>query len=534
MKKSVARQLAVMFISLLVLVMVAMLFANNVFLERFYEIRLRSILIRAYTLVDAHIGEDGIDEDYFLGEFSELERSGNIRLVVLNLNYEPVIGNGESDDVVMAGRLYAYSMGFDNDDAQILEETDYYTIQKKTDTRMGSEFLEIWGILGSSGYHIIMRIPMESIRASARISSEFILYTIVIAILVSIFMIGWMSRRIAKPIRELTILSERMANLDFDARYTSGGENEIGQLGDHFNKMSKTLETTISELKTANNELQRNLDEKIKMDDERREFLSNVSHELKTPLALIQGYAEGLKDCVNDDPESRDYYCDVIIDEAGKMNTLVRKLLTLNQLEFGEDVVEMVRFDLADLIRGKVSSTQILAAQKDAELGYEGPDSLPVWGDEFKVEEVLTNYLSNAINHVEGERKIVIRAVRPEGSGKVRVSVFNTGEGIPEEDLQLVWDKFFKVDKARTRAYGGSGVGLSIVKAIMESFHQAYGVNNVPGGVEFWFELEDAAGNTEEEEQEENDPGQEEQLMRRPAKTPNVPVDAEWVSAEDS
>ena len=144
MKKSVARQLAVMFISLLVLVMVAMLFANNVFLERFYEIRLRSILIRAYTLVDAHIGEDGIDENYFLGEFSELERSGNIRLVVLNLNYEPVIGNGESDDVVMAGRLYAYSMGFDNDDAKILEETDYYTIHKKTDTRMGSDFLEIW------------------------------------------------------------------------------------------------------------------------------------------------------------------------------------------------------------------------------------------------------------------------------------------------------------------------------------------------------------------------------------------------------
>lgn len=312
MKKSIARQLAVMFISLLVLVMVAMLFANNVFLERFYEVRLRSILTRAYTLVDAHIGQDGIDENYFQGDFTELERSGNISLVVLNLDYEPVIGDGDPEDVVMAGRLYAYSMGFDNDDAQILEETDYYTIQKKTDRRMESEFLEIWGILESSGFHIIMRIPMESIRASARISSEFILYTIVVAIFISIIMIGWMSRRIAKPIRELTFLSERMANLDFDAKYTSGGENEIGQLGEHFNRMSETLETTISELKTANNELQKNLDEKIKMDDERREFLSNVSHELKTPLALIQGYAEGLKDCVNDDPDSRDYYCDEI------------------------------------------------------------------------------------------------------------------------------------------------------------------------------------------------------------------------------
>lgn len=118
---------------------------------------------------------------------------------------------------------------------------------------------------------------------------------------------------------ELAKLSESMADLNFDEKYTSGGSNEIGILGENFNKMSRQLEMTISELKRANNQLQQDIEQKEKMEDMRNEFLGNVSHELKTPLALIQGYAEGLKEGVNDDPESREFYCDVIMDEAGKM-----------------------------------------------------------------------------------------------------------------------------------------------------------------------------------------------------------------------
>ena len=279
-----------------------------------------------------------------------------------------------------------------------------------------------------------------------------------------------------------------MADLDFGVRYTGGGKNEVGQLGEHFNRMSENLEKTYSQLMTANNELQRDIEKKTKMEERRQEFLSNVSHELKTPIALIQGYAEGLKECINDDAESREFYCDVIMDEASRMNNLVRKLLTLNELEAGEEQVVMSRFDIVPLIRNKIQSVTLMAQQKEAEVLYWGPESAPVWGDEFKAEEVITNYLSNALNHVEGERKIEIR-VTP-GQTKVRISVFNTGQKIPEQDLKLIWDKFYKVDKARTREYGGSGVGLSIVKAIMDSFHQQYGVKNYENGVAFWFELE--------------------------------------------
>ena len=143
-----------------------------------------------------------------------------------------------------------------------------------------------------------------------------------------------------------------MSDLDFDARYQSCAGNEIDVLGDNFNKMSRKLESTISELKSVNNKLQKDIEDKIKIDEMRKEFLDNVSHELKTPIALIQGYAEGLNENISDDPESREFYCEVIMDEAAKMNKLVKNLLTLNQLESGKDAPVMERFDIISLIRG--------------------------------------------------------------------------------------------------------------------------------------------------------------------------------------
>ena len=243
-----------------------------------------------------------------------------------------------------------------------------------------------------------------------------------------------------------------------------------------------------SELKTANNELKSDIEKKEQIDEMRKEFLSNVSHELKTPIALIQGYAEGLKECVNDDEESKDFYCDVIMDEAGRMNVMVKKLLTLNQLEFGNEIVSMERFDIVALIKGLIQSVDILAKQKGVTINFNYQGSIFVWADEFKTEEVVRNYLSNALNHVGNE---MIIDVKIQSKGELaRISVFNTGKPIPEDAVDKLWIKFYKVDKARTREYGGSGIGLSIVKAIMESFNREYGVTNYENGVEFWFELE--------------------------------------------
>ena len=279
-----------------------------------------------------------------------------------------------------------------------------------------------------------------------------------------------------------------MSDLDFEAKYESHAGNEIDVLGDNFNRMSGQLETTISELKSANNKLQKDIADKVKIDEMRKEFLDNVSHELKTPIALVQGYAEGLKEGINDDPESMEFYCDVIMDEASKMNKLVKNLLTLNHLESGRDEIVMERFDLTALIQGVLSTMDIMIQQKEAKIIFEEEKPVYVWADEFKTEEVVTNYVSNALNHLEGEHEIEIKILKEEST--VKVTVFNTGTPIPEEDIPKLWNKFFKVDKARTREYGGSGIGLSIVKAIMEGMNQKYGVVNFDNGVEFWFTLD--------------------------------------------
>ena len=209
---------------------------------------------------------------------------------------------------------------------------------------------------------------------------------------------------------------------------------------------------------------------------------------METPIALIQGYAEGLTEGIAEDPDSRDYYCGVILDEANKMNKMVRQLLTLTALEFGNDQVSMERFDLVELIQGVLSSAGILIQQKEAKVEFQSDHPVYVWADEFKIEEVFMNFFSNAVNHCEDDKIIEVKMEQKDG--KVRVSVFNTGKPIPEDSIHHIWEKFYKVDKARTREYGGSGVGLSIVKAIMESMNQQFGVNNYNNGVEFWFELE--------------------------------------------
>lgn len=334
----------------------------------------------------------------------------------------------------------------------------------------------------------MIRSPLESIRESVGITNRFLGYIGICVLAVSVVIVWFFSKRITQPILELTDISQRMANLDFDAKYTGKCANEIAVLGANFNKVSEKLEQMISELKSANNELQKDIEKKEKLEQMRTEFLGNVSHELKTPIALIQGYAEGLKEGVSDDPESRAFYCDVIMDEANKMNQMVRNLLTLNQLEFGDEEVTFERFDIVQLVKGVLQSCEILIQQKGVNVNCVMAESVSVWGDEFKTEQVIRNYISNALNHVAGENIIEIKIVEREKT--VRVSVFNSGHPIPEEDIPHIWEKFYKVDKAHTREYGGNGIGLSIVKAIMESFHKEYGVKNYENGVEFYMELD--------------------------------------------
>ena len=487
MKYSLKRHFAIILISLVAGTILMCLLLNSTLLERYYTNNKINALIKAYGTINEASNNGTITSDGFDIELQKIYGKYNITVLVADSDSETVKTSMSDPNYVVKHLLNNIIMGVDQGD--VLRETDNYKMQIVTDTRTQTEYIEMWGVL-DSGNLFMLRSALEGIRESVAISNQFLTYVGVVAIIVSALLVVWLTNRITKPILELADISERMKHLDFNAKYTGNDRTEISVLGRNINELSEALETTISELKTANNELLKDIERKEQIDEMRKDFLSNVTHELKTPIALIQGYAEGLKEGINDDAESREFYCDVIMDETSKMNTMVKRLLTLNQLEFGNEIVNMERFDVTALIRNYVASAEILIKQKDVSVRMEDYGEVYVWSDEFRVEEVFMNYFTNALNYAQGDKIIDIRM--REDEQHVRISVFNTGNPIPEESMERIWEKFYKVDKARTREYGGSGIGLSIVKAIMDSMNQKYGVINYDNGVEFWFTLDTA------------------------------------------
>lgn len=525
---------------------------NGLFLEKYYVSVRTSALVRVYDMLLSAEKQDLLDSDEFDETLQEALRRSNVSLLILDSSTK-TDKVWSADETLMIERLYAnlfgrtpllsgvddpsqlkevpdpseHSMDDSTDEGadssgddmgvfmeyviiQTLEKGDSYVINVVLNQRSRTRSLEMWGPLGESRF-FLLRSPLEDIRISAAAANRFFGYIGFALALAGTFLAWWLSSVIMKPIRQLTDISVRMKNLDFSAKYDGGGRSELDILGKNMNDMSQKLEETIAALRTANNDLQRDLDRRNREEEMRQDFLANVTHELKTPLALIRGYAEGLQDGIADDPESREFYLDTIIDESEKMNMIVQKVLMLNQLEFGDGSVSMENFDIADMIRNYLESASLLAQQENVSLRFEQDKPVFVWGDPFLIQEVFQNYYSNALHHVDfpsvtegsdsqkkddgnqeheehAEKVIDIRCQIIDE--RVRVTVFNTGKPIPEKSLPHIWEKFYKVDKARTRAYGGSGVGLSIVKAIMDLHHRAYGVENYDNGVAFWFELD--------------------------------------------
>lgn len=486
MKHSIKWQVTAVFAGLLIVLILALMMINLRFLEPYYINNKKVAFIEMYQELNTAVEDGSIENEDVSTELAHLAEENNISFLVSDQTLEKVFTNVQNPEL-LRNQQVGYLLNQAQKQGKVLEKTNDYEISQSFDPWNQKEYIDMWGHIGNDN-QFLLRSPVEGIRESAEISNRFLVYIGSVLGILALVLVWYFSKRMTKPLLELTALSDRMANLDFEAKYNSGGKNEIGELGANFNRMSEKLESTISELKKANNSLKHDIEQKEKIEQMRTEFLGNVSHELKTPIALIQGYAEGLKEGVSDDPDSRQFYCDVIMDEAAKMNQMVKNLLTLNQLEFGDEDIVFERFDITELIRGILQSMEILAQQAEAQVIFGLREPVYVWADEFKVEQVLRNYISNAFHHVDGEKVVEVKVMK--GPDKARVSVFNTGQPIPEEDLAHIWDKFYKVDKAHTREYGGNGIGLSIVKAIMESFHQEYGVNNYDNGVEFWFELD--------------------------------------------
>jgi two-component system, OmpR family, sensor histidine kinase VanS len=362
-----------------------------------------------------------------------------------------------------------------------------YTFETQQDSQLKIGFLALVTKL-SNGYILAIRVPLISIDESVRIANSFIIFTGIIILILGSLWAYLFARSFTKPILELNYITRKIAKLDFEEKCIVSGDDELSQLGESINHLSSELSFAITDLNIKNKRLEEDIDKERKIDEMRKEFISSVSHELRTPISVIQGYAEGLISNVAESQEDRQFYCDVIMKEAGKMNKLVKDLLDISQIESGYFKLEKTEFDLSSLLQYVIGKNKNIFIEKKVSLEFENQGELMVYGDMLRIEQVLTNLLSNAMNHVDGEKiiKIELKTINE----KIRVSLYNSGKHIPEESLLKIWQSFYKVDKARTRAYGGYGLGLSIVKAIQELHNNLYGVENLENGVSFWFDID--------------------------------------------
>jgi two-component system sensor histidine kinase VanS len=344
-------------------------------------------------------------------------------------------------------------------------------------------------IFERSVYKLEIGTHLSTIHQSIDVTNDFTRFVSVAAILLSLAWAFLFSRYFTKPIVSMNNLTRELANLNFDHKLEINRYDELGQLAENINLMSDKLKASMEELKVKNEQLTKELEREKGLDAMRKKFVSDVSHELKTPLSIIQGYAEALKSpSVSNSPEKREYYSDVIMEETSKMTKLVHDLLNLSQYTSGSFSIEASDFYIDELVQRVADRYKAIIEQKEINLETI-LEHRQVQADPLRIEQVINNYLNNAVSHIDDNRQLVIIGKTLDTQDYYRVSVFNSGSHIADEDLEKIWIAFYKSDKARSRSEGRYGIGLSIVKAIMDLHKGRCGVNNVPYGVEFYFDI---------------------------------------------
>ena len=482
--KSVRFKLFFTMCVVILVIILSLVLINSIVLENFYIYSKTATIKQVYQKVN----------DYYNTENTNVDLETELKKIAYKNNFDILIKTDTNLIIFTSDREFLSSTYILKDINEIksknIEENETkINVKVTTDEVNNVSYMFLTGIL-DNGYVLYIRMPISPIEESVKISNTVLLMIGGITLVVAGIIASFISRKFTNPILQLNDIANKMAKLDFSKKYRiTDTEDEINELGRSINTMSDKLEA--KELQKNNIELEKDIEEKSKIDEMRKQFISDVSHELKTPIALIQGYAEGLIENVNSDEESRKFYAEVILDETNKMDKLVKQLLELMKLEYGKREFDNEKFNINELINEVLRKCSVMINEKNIKVYFENKEPIYVYADEFYMDQIITNYLTNAIKHaeeVEKENKIEIKVEKV--SNKIRVSVFNTGENIPEEDLQRIWGRFYKLDSSRNRQDGGSGIGLALVKAIMNNYQNEYGVENKKNGVEFYFDMD--------------------------------------------
>ncbi|MDF9843602.1 MULTISPECIES: HAMP domain-containing sensor histidine kinase [unclassified Paenibacillus] len=289
------------------------------------------------------------------------------------------------------------------------------------------------------------------------------------------------SKMVTRPLIKLNNIAKRMVSLDFTGDNSIRQKDELGSLSNSMFTLSVSLDSALRELREANRQLVEEMEHKQRMEIMQQDFFANASHELKTPLSIIKGFAEGLEDGVS--AGKQDHYIKVIIEEADKMEFLVKDMLDLARLESGTIKLQKSSFMLSELTEKVADKLIHLLDGKGLKVVVIPVNEPPVYADSNWIEQVVLNFMTNAIRHADEGSTVTVRI---DGQGQTCVfSIHNQGEPVPEDQLQQIWERFYRAEPSRSRLTGGTGLGLSITKRILDMHGCRYKVENIGNGVCF-------------------------------------------------
>ena len=485
--KSVRIRLFVTLCTVIIFIIVFLILINNIVLETFYLYSKTNTIKNLYQKIN----------DYYNSSNQNINLEDELKNIAIKNNIDILIKEESDTIVITTNKEFLGTIGKTNintiintEKSNIIYMKNHVVIKKIKDEKSGIRYIVLYATLDNS-YKLYIRIPVSAIEESVKISNELLVLIGGIVILISGILASVISRKFTKPILELNNIANKMAKLDFSQKYRiKDTEDEINELGKSINSMSDKLERTINQLRGTNVELEKDIEEKSKIDEMRKQFISDVSHELKTPLTILKGHLTGMLNKVKG-YENQESYMERSLAVVEKMETLVKELLYVSKTD-GKQRTEYKTIDFAELLRVQIADVTDLLSEKEISLSVDIPDKILCDADPAQMERAIQNVLVNAIRYSPNGEAIYISLSNDKNT--VSCKVENTGVHIPEEMIPHLFEAFYRADTSRNRNTGGTGLGLYIVRKIMELHHAKYGIQNTSRGVVFWLEMPQERG----------------------------------------
>lgn len=495
MRSSIKIKMFIVFSIFVLLIIFSLWILNFYFVDEYYLFKKKNDIIEEIKNIDLKYDGD-IDniatelndaQNVFGGNFIIFD--GDTGEVKYTSFFGPMMGMKRSNQISNGNntRNSLYRIGINE---QILSTISKEFKINETTNAMGDSHIIMTGIFKNND-PVVFISPVDVISEHIKVTSDFYVYIGIIIIVIGLIAAYFIANTITKPVLVLTKKARQMLNLDFSNNYEVNSNDEIGQLSKVMCNLSEKLDDALKDLYNVNETLKEDINKEKELEEARREFISNVSHELKTPIALIQGYSEGLKDNIVKDEESMNFYTEVIWEEAIKMDKLVKTLMELSKTEIGKNNIKIEKVNLSEIIIQNIKKFQTFAQNSNINIDLDAEEKeYIVKADKEKIEQVINNLLSNAVRYTEGKEKKVKVTIKNKAKNKVEIRIFNTCGALSDKELIKIWDRFYKVDKSRNRIEGGTGLGLAIVKNILKIHESNFGVVNVEGGIEFFLDLD--------------------------------------------